>query len=120
MFTRTEEVVEGKERLTKQMNTMDIPREYPVSTLEVQARASQNVQDIEALKQESHRCALATKNVSASLALAATSCLDAGSNASNAAIALLVGSVASAEITEAALFMCCNMKTIGQMHHCSK
>jgi hypothetical protein len=58
----------------------------------------QHMQGTEALKQWSQRSAVATANLSASLALAATLCSDAGANADDAAIALLVGAVAAAEI----------------------
>lgn len=86
------------------MNTINTPIEHPIDVLKVQSREEntpQDVHNIDALKQESQRCALATTNVSASLALAATLCLDAGSNASDVAIALLAGSIATAEMAGA-------------------
>ena len=59
------------------------------------------MQRTEDLKQWSRQCALATTNLSASLALAATLCIDAGSNADDAALTLLVGSVVTAEMVKA-------------------
>jgi hypothetical protein len=55
----------------------------------------------EVLKKQSHRCAQATADLSASLAIAATLCINAGAIASEASIGLLVGSVAAAEIATA-------------------
>jgi hypothetical protein len=59
------------------------------------------MQNSEALKTQSHSCAQATTDLSASLALAATLCVNAGAIASEASIGLLVGSVAAAEIATA-------------------
>jgi hypothetical protein len=52
-------------------------------------------------KQQSHDCAQVTKHLSVSLALAAILCVDAGSDTMEAAVALLVGSVAAAEMEHA-------------------
>jgi hypothetical protein len=86
------------------MNTGNTPMEHPASAVELQpagAIASQHRESTEALKQRSHQCALAATDLSASLALAATLCIDAGSNGSDIAIPLLVGSAAAAEMVVA-------------------
>ena len=83
------------------MNNVNTSMEHPSSVREVQPGgtiAPHYMQSTEVLKQQSHRCAQATTTLSASLALAATLCIDAGSDA---AIALLVGSIAAAEMAEA-------------------
>ncbi len=83
------------------MNSVNTSMKHPSGVEELQPGrviAPHSMQSTEALKQQSQRCAQATSNLSASLALAATLCIDAGSNA---AIALLVGSVAAAEMAGA-------------------
>jgi hypothetical protein len=85
----------------KQMNGVNTPIEHPSSIGELQPGqviAPHYMQSSEAMKQQSRRCAQATTNLSASLALAATLCIDADSDA---ALPLLVGSVAAAEIAGA-------------------
>jgi hypothetical protein len=86
------------------MNSVNTPMDQLPGAWELQPGgviAPQYMQSTEELKQRSHRCALATTNLSASLALAATLCIDAGSHANDAAIMLLVGSVAAAEMAGA-------------------
>ncbi len=83
------------------MNSVNISMKHPSDVEELQPGrviAPHSMQSTEALKQQSQRCAQATSNLSASLALAATMCIDGGSDA---AIALLVGSVAAAEMAGA-------------------
>jgi hypothetical protein len=85
----------------KQMNGVNTPIEHPSNMGELQPSrviAPHYMQSSEAMKQQSQHCAQATTNLSASLALAATLCIDAGSDA---ALPLLVGSVAAAEMAGA-------------------
>ena len=86
------------------MNTINTSIEQSVDIQEVQdgkATTPHFMQSTEALKLWSQQCTIATENVSASLALAAVLCIDAGPNASDAATTLLVGSVAAAEMARA-------------------
>jgi hypothetical protein len=83
------------------MNSAKTSMKHPSDVEELQPGgviAPHSMQSTEALKQQSQRCALATTNLSASLALAATMCIDGGSDA---AIPLLIGSVAAAEMAGA-------------------
>lgn len=85
----------------KQMNGVDTDTPIEQNMKELHpgpVTTPHDIQSTEGMKQQSQRCAQATTNLSASLALAATLCIDAGSDA---AIALLIGSVAAAEMVGA-------------------
>jgi hypothetical protein len=85
----------------KQMNGIDTDTPIEQNTKELhpgRVTTPHDIQSTEVMKQQSQRCAQATTNLSASLALAATLCIDAGSDAM---LPLLVSSVAAAEIAGA-------------------
>ncbi len=86
------------------MSSIDIPMEHPLDAWELPSNkvsTPHSLQRTEDLKQRSHHCAVTTTNLCASLALAATLSIDAGSNADAAALTLLVGSVVTAEMVKA-------------------
>ena len=86
------------------MSSIDIPMEHPLDAWELSSNTGStpySLQRTEDLKQRSHHCASTATNLCASLALAATLCIDAGSNADDAALTLLVGSVVTAKMVKA-------------------